>query len=173
MTKRVVPQNCAMSKEFLTRDELIEQESTGLLAGSGNAQVELRQRQRVGSSGSTFSNPASRDSEDDDDEIERPRKWPGGGQFVAMQPLASNSSGCPMACFFFSVAGVIFLSIIASLLGSNSLYLRVGKDNTNDKTKLAEGVRGAVLMYAGCALVSGWIWWRQRSASLSVHVAVD
>ena len=64
------------------------------------------------------------------------------------------------ACFLFSLSGVIFLSIIAILLGSNSLYFKVSKENQNRKPKLVEGVFGAILMYLGCMGLSGYLWFK-------------
>lgn len=63
-------------------------------------------------------------------------------------------------CFLFSFSGIIFLSIIAYLLWTNSLYLKVNKENTHNKPKLVEGCVGAILMYVGCLGLSGYFWYK-------------
>ena len=155
-----------MPSEYLTREDLDLQESASLLGG-GSGSVELRQRARV-----SFS---SRDS-DDDGVVDFPRLRSSLSSSVALQQSgAKQDSACPGACFVFSLAGLIFLSIIAAQLGSNSIYLRVSRENSSNKAQLAEGVQGAAAMYGACAVISGWFWWRQRnfSAGATAHVAID
>lgn len=55
-----------------------------------------------------------------------------------------------------STSGILFLSYIAHLLESNSLYLKVSKVNENRKQELAAGVEGAVFMYLVTALCCLW-----------------
>lgn len=66
--------------------------------------------------------------------------------------------------FFFSLSGVIFLSVIAFLLEKDSLYLVVNKENMEHKQKLAEGVIGAIFLYIGCGIISGYFWFKACSA---------
>jgi hypothetical protein len=61
-------------------------------------------------------------------------------------------------CFILSVSGVIFLSIIAYLLGQNSIYIKV--NSVHRKETLAESVTVAAFLYMGCAVVSGYLWFR-------------
>ena len=158
-------------KEFVTEQSRIEEESASLL-GVGA----VRQRQR-GSSGSTgsFSNPVSRDSDDDSVELPRPLRFSLQNSTASFQAVPQSSS-CPAGCFFLSIAGVIFLSVVAAQLATNSPYLKVSKENSANKVILAEGVRGAVYMYAGCALISAWMWYQQRvrpGVPNSVHEDTD
>lgn len=60
-------------------------------------------------------------------------------------------------CFIFSLSGIIFLSTIGILLFINSPYIKVSLQNSNRKPKLAEGISGAILMYAGCLAISGYL----------------
>ena len=53
----------------------------------------------------------------------------------------------------FSISGVVFLSIIAYLLQTNSVYIKVGKENEDRKPTLSEGVIGAAVMYAVTACI--------------------
>ena len=66
----------------------------------------------------------------------------------------------PKVCFVFSLSGVIFLSVIAFLLGRNSLYIKVSHENFSRKKNLSEGVTGAVFMWLGCLVLSGYLWYR-------------
>jgi len=151
------------------------EETLGLLSGGdggGDIGLELRQLRQRGSS--SFSNPASRDSDDDSVDLPRPRRASG----IALSLIPQQPSNFPSCCFFFSAAGAIFLSIIAAQLASNSIYLRVSRENSSNKAELAEGVRGAAYMYAACALISLWFMWRQRrnvlpTLTIESHRAVD
>lgn len=146
-------------EQFLSLEDL---ETTSLLG------VELRQRQRNGSDTSSYSRVASSDEELDT----LPTLYI--YQQEKFEPIV-RSNLCAMSCFFFSLAGVVFLSIIAVQLGSNSLYFKVSKENEAQKPKLVEGVMGAACMYLGCAIVSGWFWYRNGSINnnISDHLAVD
>ena len=66
----------------------------------------------------------------------------------------------PRLCFVFSLSGVLFLSIIAFLLGRNSLYIKVSKEHFKHKQELAGGCWGAAFMWLGCAVISGYLWHR-------------
>jgi divalent metal cation (Fe/Co/Zn/Cd) transporter len=61
-----------------------------------------------------------------------------------------------------SLSGVVFLSIIAYLLKSNSLYIKVGKENEAKKESLSEGVIGAVVMYALTACVASYYLYKSK-----------
>jgi hypothetical protein len=63
-------------------------------------------------------------------------------------------------CFVFSLVAVIFLSILAFLLGKNSVYLKVGAEYQNNKAELVSGVLGAVFMYLACLGLSAFVWFR-------------
>ena len=71
-----------------------------------------------------------------------------------------KSTFCVKTCFFFSLAGIIFLSIIAYLLGTDSVYLEVSSENSHRKPELVSGTLGAVLMYLICLVISGYIWYK-------------
>jgi len=71
-----------------------------------------------------------------------------------------KSTFCVKTCFFFSLAGIIFLSVIAYLLGTNSVYLEVSSENSHRKPELVSGTLGAVLMYLICLVISGYIWYK-------------
>lgn len=71
-----------------------------------------------------------------------------------------KSTFCVKTCFFFSLAGIIFLSIIAYLLGTDSVYLEVSSENSHRKPELVSGALGAVLMYLVCLIISGYIWYK-------------
>lgn len=58
------------------------------------------------------------------------------------------------AILILSLSGVVFLSIIAHLLKSDSVYIKVGRKNEGRKEILSEGVIGAVVMYALTACVA-------------------
>lgn len=49
--------------------------------------------------------------------------------------------------FLLSIAGIIFLSIIMSMLVSDSPYLKVSAEVAHSKPDLARGVLGAIIMY--------------------------
>ena len=66
----------------------------------------------------------------------------------------------PKICFVFSLSGVLFLSVIAILLGRNTFYIKVSHENFHRKPVLAEGVTGAVFMWLACCLLSGYLWYR-------------
>jgi len=156
-------------KEYLTRDDLDELESTALLGGSSSL---VRQRQRNGSDATHSSRAASSDEDYDAlPVLSNPH-------IALLEPVRSPSS-LPACCFLLSAAGVVFLTIIAGQLGANSLYIKVG---TKHKSDLAEGVLGAAGMYAFCAVIAGWAWYRQRSyyptsgfprSASGDHLAVD
>lgn len=57
----------------------------------------------------------------------------------------------------FSLFGVIFLSILAYLLRLESVYVKVSPANASKKHDLARGVVGAIIMYAACMVISGYI----------------
>ena len=67
-------------------------------------------------------------------------------------------------CFVFSLSGVLFLSVIAILLGKNSLYIKVSNENFHRKKNLSEGVAGAAFMWLGCLVLSGYLWYRAAHA---------
>jgi hypothetical protein len=71
-----------------------------------------------------------------------------------------KSTFCVKTCFFFSLAGIIFLSVIAYLLGTNSVYLEVSSENSHRKPELVSGTLGAVLIYLICLVISGYIWYK-------------
>ena len=71
-----------------------------------------------------------------------------------------KSTFCVKAGFFFSLAGIIFLSIIAYLLRTDSIYLEVSSENSHRKPELVSGTLGAVLMYLICLVISGYIWYK-------------
>jgi hypothetical protein len=58
---------------------------------------------------------------------------------------------CPIigvkVLFVFSLAGIIFLSSIGMLLGTDSQYIAVSESNAKRKPELAKSVMGAVLMW--------------------------
>lgn len=168
-------------KEFITREDLDKLESSSLLGGSSSPSFSsslVRQRQRNGSDATHSSRATSSDAEDYDalPVLSNPH--------VPLMPVTSPSS-LPACCFLLSAAGVVFLAIIAIQLRANSLYLQVGSGGGYAglrKSDLAEGVLGAVYMYAFCAVVAGWAWYRQRSyyptsgfprSASGDHLAVD
>jgi uncharacterized membrane protein YqjE len=55
-----------------------------------------------------------------------------------------------------STSGVLFLSFIAHLLESNSVYLKVSKIHEHRKQELATGVEGAVFLYLLTAMYCLW-----------------
>lgn len=59
-------------------------------------------------------------------------------------------------CCVFSIFGIAFLSIIASMLQHNSPYLKTGADITN-KPNLVKGVLGAIIMYVVCLGISSYL----------------
>ena len=67
-------------------------------------------------------------------------------------------------CFIFSLSGVIFLTILAILLGHNSQYLKVSMENSGKKPKLVQGVLGAIFMYVACLVLSGYLWYKSSTA---------
>lgn len=60
--------------------------------------------------------------------------------------------------FFFSLWGVCFLSIMASLLFQESPFMRVSSEF--DKATLGKVVLEAAAMYAALMVASGWAWYR-------------
>lgn len=152
------------------REDLADLETTALLGlETKGTDVQLRQRQRMGSDMSSFSRAGSISDEELD-------SLPTLYQQERLETgVHSSSNSCAMTCFFFSLAGVVFLSTIAFLLGSNSLYFKVSKQNEHQKPKLVEGVLGAASMYLACAVLSGWYWYRSCVIipPSSYHVSVD
>ena len=68
-----------------------------------------------------------------------------------------SSGVCAYACLAFSVTAVIFLSSIANMLDSNSVYIRVNVSSSStftSKRDLAKGVRYAAGLYVICGLFS-------------------
>ena len=63
-------------------------------------------------------------------------------------------------CFIFSLLGIIFLSIIGYLLWIDSLYLKVSAANEKNKPNLVNGVLGAITMYVGTLVLSGYMWFK-------------
>lgn len=71
-------------------------------------------------------------------------------------------------CFFLlSVSGVIFLTIIGVLLKSDSLYLKVSKENEYKKPLLGDSVVGAAMLYVLTAVISGYYLFTSNSSSSS------
>jgi hypothetical protein len=70
----------------------------------------------------------------------------------------------PKCCFMFSLIAILFLSIVAYLLWSDSLYLKVNAANANRKPQLANGVIGAIILYSVSMSVSAYFWMRSASA---------
>jgi hypothetical protein len=69
-----------------------------------------------------------------------------------------------------SISGVIFLTTIAILLKSDSIYLKVPKENEYNKPVLGDGVVGAAMLYLLTAVLSAYYIFRspQRSNRLSI-----
>jgi drug/metabolite transporter (DMT)-like permease len=67
-------------------------------------------------------------------------------------------------CFVFSLSGVIFLSVIAILLGQNSIYVQISGEYSNKKPALTGGIGGAIAMYVCCMILSGYLWYRALTA---------
>mmetsp|Transcript_5085 Transcript_5085/g.7775 ORF Transcript_5085/g.7775 Transcript_5085/m.7775 type:complete len:129 (-) Transcript_5085:88-474(-) len=65
-------------------------------------------------------------------------------EFVTSRP---QSQTCYWILVYFSLSGVVFLSVIAYLLKSNSLYIKVAPENESRKKQLGDGVIGAIVMY--------------------------
>ena len=57
-------------------------------------------------------------------------------------------------CSVFSIFGIVFLSIIATLLHNNSIYLKASVKTGQSKSDLVQGVIGAIIMYVVCLGVS-------------------
>ena len=74
--------------------------------------------------------------------------------------LFRNSSAGIRICFLFSLFAIIFLSSIAVMLQIEFKYLKVSLDDGVQKKDLARGVVGAINMYVGCLIVSGYLWYR-------------
>lgn len=154
-------------EEELELDHLETSSLLGLGAALEKGSASVRQRGRMGSDSSGYSRTGSSDEELD--------SLPTLYQQERLVPLHPPGNSCAMCCFFFSLAGVVFLFIIAFLLGSNSLYFKVSRQNELQKPKLVEGVLGAACMYLACAVLSGWYWYRNSTIlpPSSYHVAVD
>jgi len=79
--------------------------------------IELRQRSKSGDG-------YSRVSTDDEDEVPRL------SVYTAKAAPKQSSNTCLKFFFVFSLSGILFLSVVAFLLYSNSLYFKVSA-NTN------------------------------------------
>jgi len=60
-------------------------------------------------------------------------------------------------CFVFSLIGVVFLTVVAVLLGQQSPYFKVSQSLADKKHELVRGVVGAIIMYSICAVGSGYV----------------
>ena len=58
------------------------------------------------------------------------------------------------------MSGVIFLSVIAAVLGQNSIYIKISGGYGSKKPALVGGVGGAIAMYLSCMAISGYLWYR-------------
>lgn len=56
------------------------------------------------------------------------------------------------------------MSVIATLLGQNSIYIKIGGEYSHKKTALTGGIGGAIAMYLGCMVLSGYLWYRALTA---------
>jgi hypothetical protein len=77
-------------------------------------------------------------------------------------PAKSDLAGVK-CCFFFSLAGVVFLSTISVYLGTNSPYL-VLPDKSSDKQRLLPAVVEAIFMYLACMALCAYLWYSKRKA---------
>ena len=73
-----------------------------------------------------------------------------------------KSNACAQCCFIFSFMGIVFLSIIALMLKSDSIYIKISQANDDKKPELADGVMGAVYIYIVCFLVSGFMVFKNK-----------
>ena len=74
---------------------------------------------------------------------------------------------CAKICFIFSISGVLFLSSVAACLYYESDYFVVASEYSHRKKDLLSGVGGAIMMYVGCIVVSGYFW--QRSLRMNLR----
>jgi hypothetical protein len=75
----------------------------------------------------------------------------------------SDSNSWTKCCFVFSLSGVAFLSSVAVYLYSESPNIKISGRYASRKRDLLQGVGGAILMYVGLMVLSGYFWYRHIS----------
>mmetsp|Transcript_13465 Transcript_13465/g.12183 ORF Transcript_13465/g.12183 Transcript_13465/m.12183 type:complete len:141 (+) Transcript_13465:51-473(+) len=116
-------------------------------------------RRRISRSGSPYSKLSTDDELDSNNSSSQDINIP--PQLFVHQPIRINipkSTTCPKLLVVFNISGILFLSTIAYMLGSNSLYLKVDATYEHKKPELLFGVIGAIGIHILCLLIGITMW---------------